>query len=88
MPIWKPRALSDRKKITTYIRLSSPQAALNVGQILIETAILLDKMPMMGKIGNVPGTRELVVLPNYIIIYRVANGVPEILRIKHAATQY
>jgi toxin ParE1/3/4 len=88
MPVWKPRALSDRKKITTYIRLSSPQAALNVGQILIDTAILLDKMPMMGKVGNVPGTRELVALPNYIIIYRVANGVPEILRIKHAATQY
>jgi addiction module RelE/StbE family toxin len=88
MPIWKPKAESDRQKIIAYIREDSPQAALNVGHVLLETALLLDKMPMIGRVGHVAGTRELVALPNYIIIYRVVEGVSEILRIKHAATQY
>ena len=88
MPIWKHRAESDRLKIIAYIREDSPQAALNVGQILVETAALLDRMPMIGRVGHVMGTRELVALPNYIIIYRVVDGVTEILRIKHAATRY
>ncbi len=88
MPIWKLRAEIDRQKIIAYIREDSPQAALNVGQILIETAAVLDTMPMLGRVGNVAGTRELVALPNYIIIYRVVNGMSEILRIKHAATRY
>jgi addiction module RelE/StbE family toxin len=88
MPIWKKRALSDRRKIVDYIEQDSPQAALNVGYLLTETALLLDRMPMLGRAGRLSGTRELVALPNYIIIYRVVDGVTEILRIKHAATRY
>jgi toxin ParE1/3/4 len=85
MLLWKKRALSDRQKIVEYIEQDSPQAALNVGQILTENAVMLGVMPMMGKAGRLAGTRELVALPNYIIIYRVKNNITEILRIKHAA---
>jgi toxin ParE1/3/4 len=85
MPVWSERALSDREKIAEYIALDSPQAALNVGYALTHTAKLLDTMPMLGKVGRIAGTRELVALPNYIIIYRLQNGMPQILRIKHAA---
>jgi plasmid stabilization system protein ParE len=68
-----------------YIAQDSPQAALNVGYALTHTAKLLDTMPLLGKIGRATGARELVALPNDIIIYRLLQGVSQILRIKHAA---
>jgi len=44
---------------------------------------LLD-FPESGRIGQVPGTRELVVtnLP-YIVVYRVNGDTVEILRVMH-----
>jgi toxin ParE1/3/4 len=35
----------------------------------------------------VPGTRELTVLWPYVIVYRIASGVVEILEIWHGAQE-
>lgn len=35
-----------------------------------------------------PGTREMVVRPNYLVIYRIHKGCVEILRVKHAAKMH
>lgn len=46
----------------------------------------LDRRPRMGRLGKLEGTRELVVPGTpFIFVYRVANGVVEILRIIHGA---
>ncbi|XXQ68619.1 type II toxin-antitoxin system RelE/ParE family toxin [Neisseriaceae bacterium B1] len=46
-------------------------------------------MPMLGRIGRVmKGTRELVVHPNYLIIYRVLPETVEIVGVLHARRQY
>jgi toxin ParE1/3/4 len=87
LPTWRPAAVADRKRITAYIAKDNPRAAVALGDMLFAKALQLDQHPLLGRIGHAPGTRELVVHPNYILIYRVNGSAVEILRIKHAAQQ-
>ena len=53
-----------------------------------EVAILID-YPAAGRPGRVPNTRELVVAGTaYILPYRVAGRVVEILRVLHGARKW
>lgn len=51
------------------------------------TAEQLPANPYIFRPGRVPGTREAVVHPNYILVYRVAQAI-EILGVLHARQQY
>ena len=88
MPLWKPAAIADRKSITAYIAQDNPRAAIDMGDLLIQKAAQLDQHPMLGRVGRVKGTRELVAHPNYILIYRIVGKVAEVLRVKHAAQKW
>lgn len=88
MPLWKPAAIADRKRITAHIAQDNPRAAMEMGDLLMEKAALLESHPMLGRVGRIKGTRERMVHPNYILIYRVDAGVAEVLRVKHAAQQW
>lgn len=88
MPLWKPSAIADRKSITAYIAQGNPRVAIEMGDMLIQKAAQLDQYPTLGRVGRVKGTRELVVHPNYILIYRVVGKVAEVLRVKHAAQKW
>ena len=88
MPIWKQTAIDDRDAIVEYIALDNIDAAIQLGDLLMEKSTVLDQHPMLGRTGRIKGTRELVVHPNYILIYRILAGAAEILRVKHAAQQY
>jgi toxin ParE1/3/4 len=86
--LWKPAAIADRKRITQHIARDNPRAAIEMGDMLMQKAETLDLHPMLGRVGRVEGTRELVVHPNYILIYRVVGKVAEVLRVKHAAQKW
>jgi addiction module RelE/StbE family toxin len=88
LPFWRPTATSDRRKIIAYIAEDSPKAAIELGDLFIQKAAQLDQFPMQGRIGRVKGTRELVVHPNYILIYRILPQTVEILRVKHTAQHW
>ena len=53
----------------------------------MEKANQLDQHPNIGRVGRIKGTRELLVHPNYLLIYRVVGQIVEVLRVKHAAQQ-
>ena len=38
--------------------------------------------------GKVPGTREIVAHPNYIIIYQVSENTVDVLRVLHSRQQF
>jgi toxin ParE1/3/4 len=39
-------------------------------------------------VGDVPGTREIVAHPNYIVVYRVAVSHIDIVNVLHARQEY
>ncbi len=88
MPIWKQTAIDDRDEIVEHIASDNLDAAIKLGALLMEKSMVLDQHPMMGRVGRIKGTRELVAHPNYILVYRVAGEVAEVLRVKHTAQQY
>jgi len=42
----------------------------------------------MHRSGRVPGTREAVITPNYILVYRVTEDAVEIVNLMHTRQQY
>jgi plasmid stabilization system protein ParE len=58
-------------------------------QELIEScAERIAEHPYMYRSGRVPGTREAVVHPNYILIYTVTANAVEILNVMHTRREY
>ena len=55
----------------------------------LESAILpVAEHPYLYRPGRVPGTRELVAHPNYILVYLVAFERIEIVNVLHARQEY
>lgn len=85
--IWHPEALEDLEAIVDFIELRNPIAAQRIGDAIRSTAERLPDHPYAHRQGRVPGTREAVVHPNYILIYRVAKDI-EVVAVLHSRQQY
>ncbi|MGA2085818.1 MAG: type II toxin-antitoxin system RelE/ParE family toxin [Terracidiphilus sp.] len=86
---WTTPAAQDLEEITLYIQRDSESAARAVAKTLFDAANSLDLMPSRGRVGRIPGTRELVVpgLP-YIVVYQVTVAAIQILHIYHGARNW
>ena len=82
---WTKTALRSVDEIAGYIAQDNPKRATSFVVELQEAVTKLQVHPGMGRVGRVPGTRELVLHKNYIAIYRVRGDGVEILRLHHAA---
>jgi len=87
---WNPKAYEDRAAIMGYIAENDPLAALELDELLEQRAAALPAHAELYRQGRVAGTRELVIAPNYVVVYRIraAEGVVEILRVLHARRQW
>lgn len=64
-------------------------AALRVEGRIVAAVNRLSEMPSIGRLGQVRGTRELVVPRTaYLAIYRIKDGDVEVLRFFHGAQQW
>ncbi|MFL9903318.1 type II toxin-antitoxin system RelE/ParE family toxin [Paraburkholderia fungorum] len=63
---------------------ASPAAAVELAQTIRAKADTLATYPNRYRVGRIRGTRELVVKPNYIVVYRVAGEQVLVLRVRHA----
>jgi len=86
--LWKRRAESDLEAITRYISAQNPNAAQVLKDLIEQAAERLGAHPHLHRVGRIPGTRESVVHPNYILIYRVDADAVRILRVLHARQRY
>ncbi len=86
--VWTRLAVRDRKAIREYVALDNPAAALALDALFSEKAARLADHPEPGRPGRVAGTRELVVHPNYILIYDTTADLVRVLRVLHAARQW
>ncbi|MBI2293684.1 MAG: type II toxin-antitoxin system RelE/ParE family toxin, partial [Betaproteobacteria bacterium] len=63
-------------------------AAIELGDAIERRVAELPEHPRLYRVGRVRGTREMVVHPNYVVVYRIARGEIEILRVLHSARQW
>lgn len=84
--IWQAAARADVVRIVGYIAEENPIAARKIARELILAGDSLAVFPRRGRIGRIPGTRELVTVAPYVIVYDVDSaGDVEILSIWHGA---
>ncbi|MFU1608427.1 type II toxin-antitoxin system RelE/ParE family toxin [Sulfitobacter pontiacus] len=85
---WKATAIADLLAIVDYISDDNPDAAQALkDEIEAKTSRLPDN-PQLYRVGRVDDTREMVVRPNYIVIYEESAIAVTILRVLHAAQQW
>jgi len=77
-------ARADLKAAFDFIYPDSPRAAEAVFLAILDATDSLAEFPNRGRVGLLPGSRELVVTATgHIISYIVADGVVTVLRIQH-----
>jgi toxin ParE1/3/4 len=72
--IWRAEALDERRRIFSYLAERNPAAALRRNEALILAADGLATFPNRGRPGKAAGTRELVAVSPYLLIYEVDDA--------------
>ena len=85
---WKASAVADLMAIVDYISDDNPDAALPSPAPSRKRPQQLPAHPKRCRLGRVTGTRELVVRPNYIVVYAETPAVVTVLRVLHAAQMW
>ncbi len=86
---WTGRALAAVANLHEYIAKDNPSAADQMrDRVLGFVETKLADHPSIGRPGRVDGTRESVVHPSYIIVYRVKAQTVEILTVRHVAQKW
>jgi len=86
--VWRALALKDRELIMEHIEAANPDAAIALDETFEGKAKQAQQTPMLYKAGRFPGTHEIVVSPNYVMIYRVTNDSVEFIRVLHSRQQW
>ncbi len=85
--IFSPQALADLESAVRFIAEDNPDAAVRVGNALIDRVAILEGFPLLGSpYPKRPGVRKLVSRP-YVIYYRprLEESCVVILRYWHGA---
>lgn len=85
---WRQTAREDLRAIFEFIADDNPTAALALLEEIEVKVGRLPEHPQAYRVGRVNGTREMVVRPNYLVVYRETPDLVSILRILHAAQMW
>ena len=85
---WTDKALADLDIIVRYIFQENPAAAFDIEDLILNGVQNLSQFPYLGRVGLVFGTRELVIHPNYIVVYRIDEPLVHIISVVHTRRQY
>lgn len=84
---WVQSALDNLEEQADFIARDNLEAALKMLADIEAAVTQLVQFPSLGRAGRVEGTRELIV-PPYVIPYRVNGNIIEILRVLHGARRW
>jgi plasmid stabilization system protein ParE len=82
---WRALARGDLIRHVRYLAAENPIAAARIARELLLAAESLRLFPNRGRPGGTLGTRELVGVRPYVLVYRVRGETVEIVRVWHAA---
>ncbi|NWD21725.1 type II toxin-antitoxin system RelE/ParE family toxin [Pseudomonas yamanorum] len=84
---WRPEARAELRAILNYILERNVVAASDLNQAIEVATSALPQHPYLYRLGRISGTREIIVHPNYLVVYRVTHQI-EILAVLHARQEY
>jgi len=85
---WTPQSERDRRDVHDYIASDNPLAAARMDELFGAAAAKLAEFPEMGRIGSVPGTRELIPHESYRFVYEVKADTVWIVALVHTARRW
>lgn len=85
---WSDEASLDLVDVIDYIEQRDAFASARLHDEIVQAAEKLSDAPYLYRAGRVSGTREVVVRPNYLIVYRVGINSVDVLRVLHARQKY
>lgn len=83
--VWTATAIRQLDGVGEYVSRDDPKAATRLLKSMRKSAELLKRNPFLGRRTEFEDVRELVVHPNYLLSYRVASEVVQILQVWHVA---
>ena len=87
---WTSQAEQDRADVMAYIAADNAHAAIAMDELFGLAAARLTDFPLLGKPGQIAGTRELIVHESYRLIYEVdqADETVWVLALVHTARRW
>ena len=82
---WTPEAERDRADIWRHIVADNPTAAVRVDEAFRDAARSLRDLPSRGRPGRIAGTRELIPLGTYRLVYEIRGDTVWIVTLVHTA---
>lgn len=85
--IWSPSARTDLKAIVSYVAEQDREAALRLGQLIIESSRQIESFEFSARVVPEYGVDDLRerIVRNYRVIFRVRENQIQIVRVWHAA---
>lgn len=81
-------AVRDLVEAIRWLAERNPAAAQRMKDEIEQKVALLAERPRAYRPGRVPGTREMVVRPNHMVIYTESPQRIRVLRVLHAARNW
>lgn len=83
---WLQAATRELDSLYKYVAKSNPQAARRLLRAILSAVDRVSQFPTSGRLGEVPGTREIVVRGTpFRVVYRVQGSRVGILRVFHSS---
>lgn len=87
--IWLDGAICDLDALFEYIGMESPPAAFAMLELIERRVGQLADHPLLGRVGRVATTRELVIAGTpFIVVYRAQSNQVDILAVIHSAMRW
>jgi len=86
--LWALSAEQDRADIVDFIAQDNPLAAIRMDETFSAAVGRLAEHPLLGRAGQIPGTRELIPHESYRLVYEVRADTIWILTLVHTARQW
>ena len=85
---WTPEAEQDREDIFDYIAQDNEPAAVTMDALFSDAAHNLTDFPQIGRIGQIPGTREWIPHESYRLVYEIEGDTVWILALVSTSKQW
>ncbi|WP_036774675.1 type II toxin-antitoxin system RelE/ParE family toxin [Photorhabdus australis] len=85
---WRETARADLLTIIDYISDDNLHATQQLKNAIENKVATLPERPQLYRPGRIPGTQEMVVRSNYIVVYTETTHTVVILRVLHTSQQW